>query len=153
MSRILLPATLLILASCDRQPDALPPPRPAPAVKAADPACPLPLHHFSLKGHYELTGSRLGVPTDHVGIDKAGRLSWNHRPVSAQRVAAFLQAFAANLASSPPYFLLIQADPNAPCATIREILSAAIRIGRCRPDVCTLELPERQRPPRPSPRT
>jgi hypothetical protein len=45
-------------------------------------ACQLPLRHFNLKGHHELTGTRLGVPTDLIGIDKEGRLSWNNSRLS-----------------------------------------------------------------------
>jgi hypothetical protein len=39
-----------------------------------------------LDGHHGLNGSRLGVPTDLVGIDKEGRLSWNNSPQAGGRV-------------------------------------------------------------------
>jgi hypothetical protein len=109
-------------------------------------ACRLPLRHFNLRGHHELTGSRLGVPTDLIGIDEEGRLSWNNSPVDARRLGEYLEKAAASAAASPPYFLLVRPERDAPCAAVQQILSAAIRFRRCSPSVCSLEWAKPSRP-------
>jgi hypothetical protein len=132
---------MLILAACDSQPNAPSAARssPAPAVQAGEGACRLPLRHFNLAGHHELTGSRLGVPTDLVGIDQEGRLSWNNSPVGARQLGEYMEKAAASAAASPPYFLLVRPERHAPCAAVQQVLSAAVRLRRCSVPQCSFE--------------
>jgi hypothetical protein len=84
------------------------------------------------------------LPTDLVGIDKEGRLSWNNSPVGARRLGEYMQKAAASAATSPPYFLLVRPDKDAPCAAVQTVLEAAVRIRRCSPSQCSFDKPPRR---------
>ncbi len=134
-----------LIASCGPQPSEQPAPSPptsptpAAARAAGEAACPLPLRHFNLHGHHELTGSRMSVPSPRVGVDRTGRFLWNHRPVGARLLNERLIFWAAAAAAAPPDLLWIRPDRDAPCAAVQRVLNAAIRFGRCSPGLCTFD--------------
>jgi hypothetical protein len=147
MSRI-LPAVLpLVLASCDRQPDA---PRsgdggPTPSLAASAPACALPLRQFA-PHRRSITGSALDYPTNLVLVDRSGRLRWNGVPVGQQRLRDYI-AHQARI--DPPPVLVVQPDRGAPCLAVRQVLAAALSLGRCTPRRCAFEWPDTMAPPPP----
>ncbi|HEX8532698.1 MAG TPA: hypothetical protein VF662_00860 [Allosphingosinicella sp.] len=140
-----------LTGSCDSSPRkaapaAVPEIAAAAAARAGDPSCRLPLGHFapSLR---QLTGSILSPPTNLVVIDAEGRIRWNSSPVGAERLRDYLGIAAAGERA----FLRVYPDPAAPCASVRETLDAAIRIGRCSPERCAFEWPPGNPPPPPDP--
>jgi len=146
------PAAVLLFCaalagSCD---GSAPQPLPAPAqgtrhaaLKAADPACTLPLGQFaSHKVH--LTGSMLDYPSNLVLIDRAGQLRWNSVPVGRERLGDYVGAQARIV---PPPILVIEPDRDAPCAVVRETLATAIQIGRCTAQRCAFQWPGAMAPP------
>jgi hypothetical protein len=146
---ILLSCAALV-GACDRSE-----PEPSPAsdrgapnlgaLKAADAACALPVGQFaSHKVH--LTGSILDYPTNLVLIDRAGELRWNSVPVGQERLGEYIGSQAR---IEPPPVLVIEPERVAPCAVVREVLAAAIRIGRCSPHRCAFQWPGAMAPPPP----
>lgn len=112
-------------------------------MKAADPACALPLGPFahSLR---PLLGSQLGVPYNRVHIDRAGRTLWNGVVVEPRLLSQYIATAAA---SGPPPILAISPVRDAPCAVVRETLSVAVARGRCSPERCAFEWPGEGSPP------
>jgi hypothetical protein len=137
-----------LAGACDRSPQQ---PSQAPAqgtpsaatLKAADPACALPLGHFA--GHkVHLTGSMLDYPSNLVLIDRAGQLRWNSVPVGRKRLSDYIGTQARIV---PPPILVIEPERDAPCAVVRETLATAIQIGRCTAQRCAFQWPGAMAPP------
>jgi hypothetical protein len=135
-----------LAASCDRSPAGPPATAAGPALKAADGSCRLPLDHFA-SSLYLLVGSRLGVPSDRVWIDREGRTRWNGEPVGSRRLGDYV---AAQATAEAPVFLSVRADPDAPCAVVQATLAIALRAGRCTPRRCAFEWEPGFPPPPPN---
>lgn len=137
---------MALTGACDRSPER---PVPAPAIpsagpiKAADPACALPLGRFA-SHRTQLTGSFLDYPTNLVLIDRVGGLRWNGVPVGPQRLGEYVEHQAR---IEPPPILVIQPVRDAPCAVVRKTLSTALGLGRCTPQSCAFEWPGAMAPP------
>lgn len=163
-ARVIAATTLFfcaaLLSSCDRSPPEPPPEAAAVvpidgaaiagapiavALKAGDPSCPLPLRHFapSLR---QLVGSILTPPANLVVVDREGRILWNSKPIDPKLLSEFL---ATTTTMDPVPYLRVYPDKDAPCATVRETLVTAIRIGRCTAARCAFEWPPGVPPPPP----
>ena len=142
-----------MLGACDRSspepplPEGGPPAARATPLKAADPSCSLPLRNFG-RSRMAIVGSILDYPTNRVIPDRAGRILWNAQPIGPRLLEDYITAQASH---SPAPLLVISPERDAPCALVREVLAAAHRAGRCRPDTCVFEWPGTDAPPAPAP--
>jgi hypothetical protein len=150
--RALLLSCAALAAACDRSPPAPSPASdrgaaPAAPLKAANPACSLPLRHFA-PSYLHLRGNVLEPPVNRVLVDRSGTVLWNSRSVGARLLEDYV---ASQASAAPPPILYVTPDREAPCAAVRQVLSVALRAGRCRPDRCAFEWPGTNAPPDPPP--
>ena len=150
--RAILKATIILFSAavtgaCDQPSSAPSPDHPrGNALKAADASCALPLENFA-PHRRRIVGSILDYPTNLVAIDQAGQLRWNSELVSPQQLSVLIEHQAR---MEPPILLVIQPDRSAPCAVVRDTLSAAMRKGQCTQERCAFEWPNAMSPPAPT---
>ena len=144
----ILLACAALVAACERSPRT-PPPAPraegagSASLEAADPVCLLPLERFA-SSRMELVGSYLGYPVTRLVVQRSGELLWNNERVGPRLLDEYLRTEAT---VSPPVFLVVTPARDAPCAVVRDALSAALREGRCSRDRCAFEWPGTNAPP------
>ena len=137
-SLLLLGAALV--GACDRSPPAASGPSAAPALKAADPACRLPLHHFTRGSWRELNQAQPVISyamfKNRLDIDNAGNLLWEDAPITSPMLTQFLAIIKT---MTPPPMLLVRSDEGAPCRAVQDALSILVLVGECNSRSCAFE--------------